>query len=81
MKYSFSIIQFDQAGLTLNDQHEYFSNHSNFKDLKKACIGFMRDFCKLLGADESTLDDKVEELYKFEQDLAKVTTELAKPFV
>ena len=56
----------------MNDQHEYFTNHSNFKELKKACIGFMRDFGKLLDADESTLDDKVDELYKFEQDLAKV---------
>ena len=71
------VFQFEQAGLTLGDPHEYFLNHSNYEKLRKACIGFATDFGKLLGAEESVLYDNIEELYEFEQDLAKVNSILS----
>lgn len=66
------IIGFEQAGLTLNDPHEYFLNHSNYNELRKAFIAFVTDFGKLLGGKEAIVYDKVEELYEFEQELAKI---------
>ena len=66
------LFQFEQAGLTLNDPHEYFLNHSNYNQLRNAFIRFATDFGKLLGGEEAILNDRMEELYEFEQELAKV---------
>ena len=68
-----SILQFEQAGLSLNDPQEYFTNHSNYKQLKTALVKFMSQFGILLGADKTTVGNKMEELYLFEQQLANVS--------
>jgi hypothetical protein len=58
--------------LTLGDQKEYFSNHTNYKQLKNALIKYVTDFSILLGADED-VGSSAKDLYDFEQKLAMVS--------
>ncbi|XP_052219549.1 endothelin-converting enzyme homolog isoform X2 [Dreissena polymorpha] len=66
------IIKFEQAGLTLNDRKEYFSDHSNYKALKEAFLEFAKEIVRLLGGEEAGRKDKVASLYDFEQKLANI---------
>ena len=63
-----SVLQFIQAGLTLNSHEEYLQDDGN---LRKAFLHFAVKVGKLLGGDNST-QQKMEAIYDFETSLAKV---------
>ncbi|XP_052789868.1 endothelin-converting enzyme homolog isoform X2 [Mya arenaria] len=65
-------IKFDQSGLTLGDRREYFSNHSNYADLKAAFIQFGVDVVTLLGGETDGLKESIGDIYDFEQRLAQI---------
>ena len=64
----FSVIQFDQNGLTLNTREEYLEDADKFK---AAFLEFAVKVGKLLGGDSST-QQKMEAIYNFEKSLAEV---------
>ncbi|KAL3853849.1 hypothetical protein ACJMK2_013149, partial [Sinanodonta woodiana] len=66
-----TIIKIDQGGLTLRDREEYFTNHSNYQEIKDAFLQFTTKVGELLGGDNST-KFKMEQIYNFEQRLANI---------
>ncbi|ESO82986.1 hypothetical protein LOTGIDRAFT_223145 [Lottia gigantea] len=64
------LLYFDQAGLTLDNRDEYFSNNTK---LKEGYIEFFQEYVKLLGVKDN-VTAKIEEIYNFEKKLAEIFT-------
>ncbi|KAK3607412.1 hypothetical protein CHS0354_003048 [Potamilus streckersoni] len=66
-----TIIKINQGGLTLRNKEEYFTNHSNYEEIKDAFLQYTTKVGELLGGDNSSRF-KMEEVYNFEQRLASI---------